>query len=131
MCIRDRPKETQTEQTPKRSVSANYTQYNTYRPGTVSYKFNHESQEHHFYIPEKVLECFNDEFDYCLLYTSKMCDNAPDYKKRSYGRKQTVLYYTTNEILGKYQIQKKTLYRRCKLYKDVYKRQNLFRVIIA
>ena len=46
----------------------------------------------------------------------KMFDNAPDYKKRSYGRKQTVLYYTTNEILGKYQIQKKTLYRRCKLY---------------
>ena len=46
----------------------------------------------------------------------KMFDNAPDYKKRSYGRKQTVLYYTTNEILEKYQIQKKTLYRRCKLY---------------
>ena len=46
----------------------------------------------------------------------KMFDNAPDYKKRSYGRKQTVLYYTTNEILEKYQIQKKTLYRRCRLY---------------
>lgn len=46
----------------------------------------------------------------------KMFDNAPDYKKRNYGRKQTVLYYTTNEILEKYQIQKKTLYRRCKLY---------------
>ena len=43
-------------------------------------------------------------------------DNTPDYKKRSYGRKQTILYYTTNEILEKYQIQKKTLYRRCKLY---------------
>lgn len=37
----------------------------------------------------------------------KMFDNAPDYKKRNYGRKQTVLYYTTNEILEKYQIQKK------------------------
>lgn len=46
----------------------------------------------------------------------KMFDDAPGYKKRSYGRKQTVLYYTTNEILEKYQIQKKTLYRRCKLY---------------
>lgn len=46
----------------------------------------------------------------------KMFDNAPDYKKRSYGRKQTALYYTTNEVLEKYQIQKKTLYRRCKLY---------------
>ena len=29
----------------------------------------------------------------------KMFDDAPGYKKRSYGRKQTVLYYTTNEIL--------------------------------
>lgn len=46
----------------------------------------------------------------------KMFDDAPGYKKRSYGRKQTVLYYTTNEILEKFQIQKKTLYRRCKLY---------------
>lgn len=46
----------------------------------------------------------------------KMFDNTPDYKKRSYGRKQTALYYTTNEVLEKYQIQKKTLYRRCKLY---------------
>ena len=46
----------------------------------------------------------------------KMFDNAPDYKKRNYGRKQTALYYTTNEVLEKYQIQKKTLYRRCKLY---------------
>ena len=45
-----------------------------------------------------------------------MFDNAPGYKKRSYGRKQTALYYTTNEVLEKYQIQKKTLYRRCKLY---------------
>ena len=36
--VSKQPKETQTEQTPKLSVSANYTQYNTYRPGTVSYK---------------------------------------------------------------------------------------------
>lgn len=41
---------------------------------------------------------------------------SSDYKKRNYGRKQTALYYTTNEVLEKYQIQKKTLYRRCKLY---------------
>ena len=32
----------------------------------------------------------------------KMFDDAPGYKKRSYGRKQTVLYYTTNEILEKF-----------------------------
>ena len=62
--VSSQPKGTHTEQTPKLSVSANCTQYNTYRPGTVSYTFNHESQEHHFYIPEKVLDCFNDEFDY-------------------------------------------------------------------
>ena len=36
-----------------------------------------------------------------------MFDNAPDYKKRSDGRKLTALYYTTNEALEKYQIQKK------------------------
>ena len=57
-------KETQTAQTPKPSVYANYNQYNTYRSGTVSYTLNHENQNLHFYIPEKVLDCFNDEFDY-------------------------------------------------------------------
>lgn len=57
-------KETRTEQTPKPSVYANYNQYNTYRSGTVSYTLNHENQNLHFYIPEKVLDCFNDEFDY-------------------------------------------------------------------
>ncbi|WP_195996816.1 relaxase [Paraprevotella clara] len=57
-------KKTQPEQTPKPSVYINYTQYNTYRSGTVSYTLNHENQNLHFYIPEKVLDCFNDEFDY-------------------------------------------------------------------
>ena len=57
-------KETRTEQTPKPSVYANYNQYNTYRSGTVSYTLNHENQNLHFYIPEKVLGCFNEEFDY-------------------------------------------------------------------
>lgn len=57
-------KETRTEQTPKPPVFANYTQYKTYRSGTVSYTLNHENQNLHFYIPEKVLDCFNDEFDY-------------------------------------------------------------------
>lgn len=69
--VSNQPKETQTEQIPKLSVSGNYTQCNTYHPGTVSYTFNHESQEHHFYIPEKVLECFNDEFDYRDTENSK------------------------------------------------------------
>lgn len=57
-------KETRTEQTLKPSVYANYTKYNTYRSGTVSYTLNYENQNHHFYIPEKVLDCFNNEFDY-------------------------------------------------------------------
>ena len=30
----------------------------------VSYTLNHENQNLRFYIPEKVLDCFNDEFDY-------------------------------------------------------------------
>ena len=62
--LNNKSKGTQTEQTPKPSVSVNYTQYNTYHWGMVSYTLNHENQEHHFYIPEKVLDCFNDEFDY-------------------------------------------------------------------
>ena len=68
-------KETRIEQTPESSVSANYTQYNTYRSGTVSYALNHENQEHHFYIPEKVLDCFNDEFDYRQTANSQELTN--------------------------------------------------------
>lgn len=68
--LSNKPKETQTEQTPKPSMSDNHTQYNTYRPGTVSYMLNHENQEHHFYIPERVLDCFNDEFDYRFVSNS-------------------------------------------------------------
>ena len=64
-------KETRTEQTPKPSVYANYNQYNTYRSGTVSYTLNHENQNLHFYIPEKVLDCFNDEFDYRIIANSR------------------------------------------------------------
>lgn len=68
-------KDSQTEQTPKPSMSDNYTQYNTYRPGTVSYTLNYESQEHHFYILEKVLDCFNDEFDYRFVSNSHELTN--------------------------------------------------------
>lgn len=64
-------KETRTEQTLKPSVYANYTQYNTYRSGTVSYTLNHENQNLHFYIPKKVLDCFNDEFDYRIVANSQ------------------------------------------------------------
>lgn len=37
----------------------------------VSYTLNHENQEHHFYIPERVLDCFNDEFDYRIVANSQ------------------------------------------------------------
>ena len=30
----------------------------------IPYALTHEGKEHKFYIPEKVLDCFNDEFDY-------------------------------------------------------------------
>ena len=62
--LSNQPEETQTEQTPKPSVSAEYTRYSTYHPNTISYTLNHNGKEHRFYIPEKVLDCFNDEFDY-------------------------------------------------------------------
>ena len=45
----------------------------------------------------------------------KLFDESPSYKKRSYGRKVKTLYYTTQEIIDKYHIQKKTIYRRCQL----------------
>lgn len=73
--LSNKPKETQTEQTPKASVSANYTQYNTCRSGTVLYTLNHENQNHHFYIPEKVLDYFNDEFDYRIIANSQKLTN--------------------------------------------------------
>lgn len=45
----------------------------------------------------------------------KMFDEAPAYVKRKSSRHEAVLYYTTQEIMDKYQIQKKTIYRRCQL----------------
>ena len=63
--------QSKTEQTQKPSMYANYTQYNTYRSGTVPYTLNHENQNHRFYIPEKVLDCFNDEFDYRIVANSQ------------------------------------------------------------
>ena len=62
--VSNQPKEAQTEQNLKPSASAEHTRYNTYHPDTISYTLNHDDKEHRFYIPEKVLDCFNDEFDY-------------------------------------------------------------------
>lgn len=64
-------KGSQTEQNFKLSASADYDRYNTYQPDTVPYTINHESKEHNFYIPEKVLDCFNEEFDYRYIANSR------------------------------------------------------------
>ena len=53
---------TQSTLADKAARSVDY--YTSFRPDTVSYTFTHTGQEQRFYIPEKVLECFNDEFDY-------------------------------------------------------------------
>ena len=44
-----------------------YTQYLTYSQDMISYTLNHEGKDYRFYIPEKVLDCFNDEFDYRFI----------------------------------------------------------------
>ena len=38
--------------------------YTQYRAGTTSYTLEHDGKEQRFYIPEKVLEFFDNEFDY-------------------------------------------------------------------
>ena len=44
-----------------------YTQYLTYSQEMISYTLSHEGKDYKFYIPEKVLDCFNDEFDYRFI----------------------------------------------------------------
>lgn len=57
----NKPKDTDSRQIQKPSASADYTKYKIYNPNTVPYTLSHEGQEHRFYIPEKVLNHFNDE----------------------------------------------------------------------
>jgi len=38
--------------------------YTHYRAGTTSYSLEHDGREQCYYIPEKVMDLFNDEFDY-------------------------------------------------------------------
>lgn len=64
-------KDTDSIQIQKPSASADYTKYKIYNPNTVSYTLSHEGQEHRFYIPEKVLNHFNDEFDYRFVSNSQ------------------------------------------------------------
>ena len=47
-----------------KAAPIDYTQYREDRLDMIPYTLTHDSKEHKFYIPEKVLDCFNDEFDY-------------------------------------------------------------------
>ena len=49
--------------TPKLNY-ATLVDYTRYRAGTTSYTLEHDGKEQRFYIPEKVLEFFDNEFDY-------------------------------------------------------------------
>ena len=61
--LNSNPEDIQPKHIQKPSAS-NATRYNTYRSDTGPYTLNHEGKEHRLYIPEKVLDCFNNEFDY-------------------------------------------------------------------
>lgn len=50
------------------------------------------------------------------LDLEKIFNEAPSYRKRSYGRKEATVYYTINEIIEKYKVMKKTIYRRCERF---------------
>lgn len=39
-------------------------EYTQRKPGFYAYELTHNGTDHRFYIPEKVLDLFNDEFDY-------------------------------------------------------------------
>lgn len=60
----DNNKTKQTPQETKPSVSIDYTKYETEHPNTVLYRLTHEGNDYRFYIPDKVLTHFNDDFDY-------------------------------------------------------------------
>ncbi len=53
----------QTQPTPKQNY-ATLIDYTSYRPNTIPYTLEHDGQERRYYIPEKVMDLFNDEFDY-------------------------------------------------------------------
>ncbi len=72
------PKPQQTQQQSNRQISSaslssaptpkqNYAtliDYTRYRPDAIPYKLGHDGRQHRYYIPEKVMELFEDEFDY-------------------------------------------------------------------
>ena len=57
--------------TEHKAVPIDYTQNRTERSDIIPYTLTHEGKEHRFYIPEKVLDYFNDEFDYRFVSNCK------------------------------------------------------------
>lgn len=63
---------TQSRQPEPAQRPAAATDYTCYRPGSVSYTLpTHDGTEQRFYIPERVLDCFNEEFDYREVANSR------------------------------------------------------------
>lgn len=54
-----------------KAAPINYTQYRTDRSDMIPYALAHKGKEHKFYISGKVLDCFNDEFDYRIVANSQ------------------------------------------------------------
>ena len=60
-----------------KAAPIDYTQYRPDHQNIIPYVFTYEGKEHRFYIPEKVLDCFNDEFDYRIVAnTQELTDMA-------------------------------------------------------
>ena len=52
-----------------KAAPIDYTQYRPDHSDMIPYTLTHKDKEHKFYIPEKVLDCFNDEFNYRFVST--------------------------------------------------------------
>ena len=57
--------------TAPKEATIDYTQYRADRPDIIPYALTHKGKEHKLYIPEKVLDCYNDEFDYRFVSNSQ------------------------------------------------------------
>ena len=53
-----------------KAAPIDYTQYRPDHSNMIPYTLTHKDKEHKFYIPEKVLDCFNDEFNYRFVSNS-------------------------------------------------------------
>lgn len=65
--IRNNASQTVQQPAVHKAASVDYTQYRPDRQDMIPYTLNHQGKEHKLYIPGKVLDSFNDEFDYRLI----------------------------------------------------------------